>query len=343
MKAEKPGDWNRLTRLPNGTRLFLLAGPDEATCAAVGDHLVALAGADAERIDLAGEDLKRDPARLATEAASLSLFAGANVIRLAIGGAGDDCLAGIEALLAADAAPNPVIAIAPALTKKAKLFKLAEDSDAARVAICYQPETRELIAIAVAAARTEGLQLGASEAARMVEMVAGDQKLLVREIEKLALYRDAAPDRQRAVTAEDIAALGAAIHEEDVSACVNAALTGKMAELPGVFATIEAVGVAEIRLIRALAMRVVLLARLRAEVDRGQHPKSLVEDRRNGIFWKEKDAVTAQLRLWDSIRLARLMTRLLGCERAIKASGTPGAVLFRRLIVDIARQAARAR
>lgn len=343
MKAEKPADLGRLTGLAPETRLYLIAGPDESSCAALGDHLTGLAGRDAERIDLSGDDLKRDPARLATEAASLSLFAGARVIRLSIGAGGDECLAAVEALFAADAAPNAVIALAPALTKKAKLFKLAEDSPLARTAVCYQPDTRELVQIAVAAARAEGLQLATSEATMLIDLVSGDQKLLVREIEKLALYRDAAPDRQRAVQAEDIVALGAAVHEEDVSACVNVTMAGKLGELPALFATAEAVGVAEIRLLRALSTRVLLLARLRAEVDRGQHPKSLVEDRRNGIFWKEKDAVLQQLRIWDSIRLSRLMSRLLACERALKASGTAGPVLFRRMLVDIARQAARAR
>lgn len=343
MKAEKPAELGRLTSLPSGTRLFLLAGPDESTCAALGDQLVALAGGDADRIDLSNDDLKRDPARLATEAASMSLFAGARIIRLNIAGAGDDCIDAITALFDADAAPNTVVAVAPALTKKAKLMKLAEDAPMARVAVCYQPDARELAAIAVAAARAEGLQLGSSEAAQLVDLVAGDQKLLVREIEKLALYRDAAPDRQRAVAADDIAALGAAVHEEDISACVNVTLAGQVGELPALFATIDAVGVAEIRLIRALATRVMLLARLRAEVDNGQHPKTLVEDRRTGIFWKEKDAVARQLRLWDSIRLARLMTRLLAVERGLKAPGTIGAVLMRHLLVDIARQAARAR
>ena len=38
-----------------------------------------------------------------------------------------------------------------------------------------------------------------------------------------------------------------------------------------------------------------------------------------------------------------LMTRLLDCERALKTSGTAGAVLFRKLMTDIAYQAARAR
>ena len=343
MKAEKPADLNRLTSLSGGPRLYLMAGPDEATCAAVGDHLIALAGADAERIDLSSDDLKRDPARLATEAASLSLFAGARVVRLGVAGGGDDCLEAVAALLTADAAPNPVVALAPTLTKKSKLFKLAEESPLVRCAVCYQPDTRELIAIAVAAARAEGLQLGGREAAMLVDLVAGDQKLIMREVEKLTLYRDAAPDRQRAVLAEDIAALGAGIDEEDIGACVNIALSGKVAELPAMLASAEAVGVADIRLLRALAIRVQLLVRLRAEVDQGQHPRTLVDDRRHAIFWKEKDAVTAQLRLWDSIRLARLMTLLLGCERALKSSGTAGSVLLHRLLVDIARQAARAR
>ena len=63
----------------------------------------------------------------------------------------------------------------------------------------------------------------------------------------------------------------------------------------------------------------------------------------SGVFWKERDAVTAQLHIWDSVRIARLMTRLLDCERALKSSGTAGAVLFRKLMTDIAHQAARAR
>src|SRR3546814_5980733 len=93
-----------------------------------------------------------------------------------------------------------------------------------------------------------------------------------------------------------------------------------------------AVGVAEIRIIRALAIRTLQLARLRAEVDAGAHPATVVSARSSGVFWKEQGAVTAQLHIWDSVRVARRMSRLLDCERALKASGTAGAVLFRKLM-----------
>src|SRR3546814_1863911 len=133
-----------------------------------------------------------------------------------------------------------------------------------------------------------------------------------RESEKIALYLDAAADRQRQVTAADIAALGAATHEEDVSECINVALGGKVRELPDMLAKAAAVGVAEIRIIRALAIRTLQLARLRAEVDAGAPPATVVSARSSGVFWKEQGAVTAQLHIWDPVRVARLMSRQIG-------------------------------
>ncbi len=343
MKTVKPADLERQSRLGPAIRLYLLTGPDEATMAAVAGHLVALAGGDAERVDLSGSQLAQDPSLLAAEAASMSLFSSARIIRLELAGSGDDALAAVEALLAADNAINPVVATGASVTAKSKLVKLVEASDHAVAAICYQPDRRALVGIAIATAEDQGLRLANAEAQLLVDLVSGDQALMRREIEKMALYLDAAPDRQRQVTAADIATLGAATHEEDVSACINVALGGKVRELPDMLATAAAVGVAEIRIIRALAIRALALARLRAEVDAGAHPATVVAAKSSGVFWKERDAVTAQLRIWDSLRIARLMTRLLDCERALKASGTAGAVLFRKLMTDIAHQAARAR
>jgi DNA polymerase-3 subunit delta len=341
MKSLKPHELERIQRLDQ--RFFLLTGPDDATMEALAARLTGLAGKDAERLDLTSSQMAQDPSLLAVEAASMSLFAGARVIRLDIGGSGDDSLAAVEALLGADSAINPVIATGASVTAKSKLVKLVEGSDHGVAAICYQPDRRALIGIAMSSADGVGLRLGNAEAQLLIDLVSGDQALMRRELEKIALYLDAGSDRQRQVTAADIAALGAATHEEDVSEVINVALGGKTRDLPAMFATAAAVGVAEIRIIRALAIRATQLARLRAEVDAGAHPATVVAAKSSGVFWKERDAVTAQLHIWDSVRIARLMSRLLDCERSLKASGTAGGVLFRKLVTDIAHQAARAR
>lgn len=343
MKSVKPQELERQTRLDPSVRFTLLAGPDEATMEAVASHLLGLAGKDSERLDLSGTQLSQDPSLLVAEAASMSLFSPSRIIRVEIAGGGDDSIAAVEALLAAETVINPVIATGASITAKSKLVKLVEGSGHAVAAICYQPDRRALVGIAMAAAQEQGLRLGNGEAQLLVDLVSGDQALMRREIEKMALYLDAGIDRQRQVTAADIAALGAATHEEDVSECINVALGGKVGDLPDMLAKAAAVGVAEIRIIRALAIRAMQLARLRAEVDAGAHPATVVAAKSSGVFWKEQAAVTAQLHIWDSVRVARLMSRLLDCERALKASGTAGGVLFRKLMTDIAHQAARAR
>lgn len=343
MKRIKPHELERLTQLDPAMRLMLVTGPDDATMAAVASHLVRIAGPDVERLDLSSSQLSADPSLLAAEAASLSLFSPRRLIRLEISGSGDDVLAAAEGLLKADKAINPVIASGATVTEKSKLMKLVDGSPHALGTVCYQPDRRALVNIAMEAGREAGLRFGNAEAQILIDLVSGDQALMRREIEKISLYLDAAPDRQRQVTPAEIALLGAATHEEDISECINVALGGKVADLPAMLAKATAIGVAEIRLIRSLSLRTLQLVRLRADVDQGVHPSSLVASPKSGVFWKERDAVAAQLHLWDAARLARLMTRLLECEQALKASGTAGAVMFRKLITDIAHQAARAR
>lgn len=343
MKSVKPHELERLRQLDPTMRLMLVAGPDDATMAAVASHLIRLAGEEAERLDITSAQLAADPSLLAAEAASMSLFSPQRVIRLEISGSGDDIVAAVESLLKAEKAINPVIASGVSVTAKSKLSKLIEASPHAVSAICYQPDRRALVNIAMDAGRDAGLRFANAEAQILIDLVSGDQALMRQEIEKISLYLDAATDRQRQVTPADIALLGAATHEEDISECLNIALGGKVADLPDMLAKAAAIGVPEIRLIRSLSLRAQQLARLRLDVDAGAHPSTIVASPKSGVFWKERDAVAAQLQLWNAPRLARLMTRLLECEQALKASGTAGPVLFHKLMTDIAHQAARAR
>ena len=74
---------NPISNGPDGSiRLFLLYGPDESGSRALAARLERAMGPGAERIDLDGATLKEDPARLADEAASFSLFGEKRHIRV---------------------------------------------------------------------------------------------------------------------------------------------------------------------------------------------------------------------------------------------------------------------
>lgn len=340
MKAKRP-EMERALRNPSAYRFFLLHGPDESGSNALVRVAAAGAGEGAERIELTGADLKGDPARLADEAASISLFGGARYI--VVQPAGDECVAAVEALLEAPAAGNPVLLVAGALKPASKLLKLALASPAALAFASYAPEGQEAERLVLDMARAEGLTVRPDVARRLAEACAGNRAILALELQKLALYLDAAPDRPRAVDPEALDAVGAAAEEGDLSRLVDSVASGDSAMLQAELLRLSGEGVEGIPLIRAVIRRMILISRLRAQVDRGNSPGAVMASHGRSLFWKEKDAIGRQLSRWRSEALARSVSRLLEAERQVKAPGGLGPRAVDEELFAICRQAARRR
>jgi DNA polymerase-3 subunit delta len=162
-------------------------------------------GAAAERIDMDGPALRNDPARLADEAAAISMFGDKRWIR--INGAGEECVPAVEALLEAPQAGNPVIALAGAIRNTSRLAKLCLDNPAAMAFASYAPDEREAGKIAMAIARDLGLRLPPDLARRIADLTGNDRALMAGEVEKMALYLDASPEAPKEATAEALDAL----------------------------------------------------------------------------------------------------------------------------------------
>jgi DNA polymerase III subunit delta len=324
-------------------RLYVLGGPDESGSRAMMADFAKAMGADADRVDFTPARLKEDPALLSDEAAAIGLFGGRRWISVTLfSGGGDDVLAACEALLDAPAAGNAAIVVGAGITGKSKLAKLAEKHPAAMLAISYPPEGQDAARIADAIAAPLGLKLGRGVASAVIDATGGDRGLIAREIEKLALYCDADPAAPATAELDHWHAIGADLPEEDLGEAVNIILGGQLGALPALFATLEATGSADIRLLRALVRRAIELLQLRVHVDGGRAPGQVIESHGRGIFWKEKSHVTRQLGLWDASKVARLIERLHGLERELKTSDNAGTLLLRAGLLDITRVAASA-
>jgi DNA polymerase-3 subunit delta len=138
-------------------------------------------------------------------------------------------------------------------------------------------------------------------------------------------------------------ALGAGSDEGDLSRLVDSAVLGEPAALEAELSRLRAEGQEGITLIRAMLRRMALLARLRAEVDKGNSVGAVMASSGKSLFWKEKDAVGAQLGRWRSDLIAKAMSRLLEAERQVKASGGIGPLAADEELFAICRQAARLR
>jgi len=322
-------------------RFFLLYGPDEAGSTALARRLERSMGPDAERIDLDGQTLRDDPARLADEAASFSMFGDKRWIRIT--GMGEESLPALNALLEAEAAGNPVIAIAGALKGTSKLLKLVLDHKQTMAFISYQPDAREAEQIAIAIAREGGLRLSSELGRRIADLANGDRALMAGEVEKLILYLDAAPDRPREATEEALNALSADNPDSDAGPLVNAVLGGDLRGMHRELGRLAEAGTAMAAVLRPLLTRAMLLANIRADFDDSGRLEGAIEAAGKAVFWKEKGVVTRQVRIWDAGGIARVIQRLAQAERASRSGRGLGDLMVRHELLAIARQAARER
>ena len=329
MKANRAQIERALDKADSAIRLYLLYGPDDSSSAALAAKL-GVALKDGERVDLTGAALKSDPARLADEAAAIAMFGGPRWIRVAP--AGDEVLAAVDALLEAPAAGNPVVLIAGALRKDAKLLKRALGHPAAMAFASYPPEGAEADRLAIAMGRELGLDIRPDVAHRLASASGGDRAVLARELEKFANYLDAAPDRPMPLDHEALDLLGADSGDGNLGRLVDAVLGGAGAAADEELARLGGEGIEGVPVVRALQRRLLMLADARAS---GTLPR--------GVIWKEKDALEAQLARWDAPGIATAVARLAAAGRATMRPRGPGGIALDAALVEIARAAARRR
>jgi DNA polymerase-3 subunit delta len=318
-------------------RFYLLHGPDEAQSRALGARLVE--ALRASRFIISAGDVKSDPAVLADEAGAMSLFGGKRVIW--IEPAGDEITPGVQALLEANAAESPAVAIGGSLRRASALLKLAEASPAAIAFASYVPEGRDAERMVANVGRTLGLKVSPPVAERLAEACAGDQAIAARELEKLALYIGASPQSPKELSDEALDAVGAALPEGNFARLADLALAGDMKALADELGSLSRAGTEAIPVIRALQRRLLMLAPARARVDRGESAEAVMTSLGKSLFWKDKPLITRLLDRWDSAGLATAAERAGRLERELMFSDAPPAEALGEELVAIARAARR--
>ena len=177
-------------RPPKSLRAALLFGPDAGLVQERAERLMKSVVPDLSDAfnvaDLSEALLDDDPARLADEAAAISMMGGRRVVR--VRGAGNGLAPLFETFL--DDPPGDALVVVEAgdLSKGAALRKLFEDDEAAAAIPCYADTARSLEELVRDALRAEGLSIAPDALADAVSRLGSDRGVSRRELEKLALY-----------------------------------------------------------------------------------------------------------------------------------------------------------
>ena len=336
-----------------GCRIFFFCGPDEAGASAAAQRVVEALPDPGERVELAGADLRRDPALLGDEARSTSLFGGNRHIW--VRASGDDAHDALQFLVETAAAgageAAPVIVVATSATDKSRTAKLLEKRPDALVAMFHPPDLAAVSQAVRAMADAAGLRLGGDLAERIARGAGLDVRLAQSEIDKLALYVGADPQAPRAASIEDHAAIGASTEEDGLAPLVNAVLSGELPKIADEVRRMRELGLNPVGVALALERRAGQLAQIAAHlgpngqfdrIDRGT-------EMRLGIFFKERRHIETQFRRWTmpaargsrETRLDRLIPRLVALHRSLLANSQAAELLLAQELAEIGRFAAK--
>ena len=338
MKATKQTIGRSVDQPDPAIRFYLFCGQDPAQARGLADRL--LAALRAERFALAAGAVKASPAALVDEAGAMSLFGGKRAIW--IEPAGEDIADGVAVLLEGPPPESPVVALAGDLKPSSGLRKLAEASKAALAFVAYALDAADAARMIADLGRRYGLKIGADVAARIAEAVGNDQAVAAQELQKFALYIDASPNSPRELGQEAIDAVGAELDSTSLQRLADLALTGSIDALAEELAGMPD-GSQAIPTVRALQRRLLMLAPIRARVERGERPDAVMTSLGKSLFWKDKPLVSRMIERWSSADIERLAERSGKLERGLIFAPVPEREALGEELLWIARAARRRR
>jgi DNA polymerase-3 subunit delta len=316
-------------------RLYLFHGPDEAQSRALGGRVLEVLGAT--KFVVAAGTVKSDPAVLVDEASALSLFGGKRAVW--VEPATKDIEAGVAALLEGPSVESPVIAIAGTLPKISQLLKLAEASRLAIAYASYAPEGADAERMVSDIGRRYGLRMAPTVAARIADAAGNDQAIAAQELQKFALYIGASTEAPKELDHSAIDAVGAENAEGDFQRLADLAFDGQMQELSDELALLSSSGSEAIPAVRSLQRRLLMLAPLRARVERGESVDAVLTSLGRSLFFKDKSRVHRMLSRWSASGLATAAERVGQLERSLMFTKAPEREALGEELLAIARKA----
>ena len=340
MKAVKASLARTLDHPDPAVRFYLFYGPDESGSRAFAWQLLRGLG-DAEKFIVLGQSIKSDPAALADEAGAMALFGGRRAIW--IEPAGDEITEGVAALLDAPASESAVVAVAGPLRKTSSLLKLAEAHPAALSHCSYVPEGRDMERVVIDLARDAGLRVTPDLAQRIASEAGSNQAIAAQELEKFALFLGADRSAPRDLDHQTMDLLGADAAESDLMRLGDLALAGNMGELLEDLSRLPHGGSEAVPILRALQRRLLMLAPLRARIERGERLDGVMASMGKALFWKDKPLIQRLLSTWSAERLAEAAARVSALERQVMLTPVSGEAALGETLVTVARAAGRGR
>lgn len=328
-----------LAKPPDNLRLALIYGPDTGLVRERAKRLSRVIVPDAadpfRLVEMTGDQLLADPARLNDEAAAIAFGGGRRVVR--IENAGNRQADIVKSFLDNPVGDALIIVEADSLPKSAKLRAAAEKSGIAAALPCYADEGRRLDDVIRESLAAEGLQAAPDTIAYLAENLGNDRMTTRSELTKLALYaRPRDGEARGPVTVEEAAACVGDNTALTLQNLADVVAMGDPKAAERILTLIFNEGIAAVGVVRVLSQHFNKLLLARVRLSRGEQAPRVFPSVGLRAQGPRLGQLQAQLNGWSEGGLRRAVGRLLEAETHCKTTGLPANVMCARAVSALA-------
>lgn len=331
---------------PKGLTVALVYGPDAGLVQERAEKLLKTVTPDLtdpfNTVDLSEAVLLADPARLADEAAAISMMGGRRSVR--VRGAGNDLAELFEGflddpVLGKDGGDALLVIEAGDLAKTSALRKLFDGHKRAAAIQCYPDSARDLGDVLRGALRAEGLSIAPDALEEAVTRLGNDRGVTRREIEKLLLYMHG----KKQVTLEDVRAVMGDEADIRIDNTCDAAAGGDMAKLDRELERLWISDTQPAQVIRNAMGHFQRLLEAKERLARGEPMEAVLKRSRVPPRSPRETVFKTQANRWSSDRLGEALDLLLEAEVLTRTTAVPAEAVTGRALMNIAAMARAAR
>lgn len=282
------------------------------------------------KIELTGDQVKADPARLHDELFALSLMGGRRVVIL------QDAPDKLSSVIG-DALKSPgatfLIVEAGELGASAPLRALFERADKLAALPCYRDEGRNLDDVIRTTLQGYGLTVTHEALRHLSTNLGNDRGVTLSELAKIAVYMG----DEKEVTLAVVLALTDYNAAETMDDICHMVACGEMAAAQTLFNRMLGEGTQPVAIVRSLLRHFQRIDIARAQVDSGVPVDQAVASLRPPVFFKYAPKMKRAVTLWHAKPLAATLSGLLRTERELKSSAASPALILSHAIQHTAR------
>ena len=283
-------------------------------------------------VTLQDGDLSSDPARLADEVQSISMFGGAKAIW--IRNADQSFLKAVMPVLEGKVSGNFVVAEAGLLAKSSQLRSAFEKSAHAYVVPLYEAEAGEIAGMVEQVLAKDNLKIDRDAIHRFIELSGTSRGLVQREAEKLALYCLG----QQQVSLADVEAICGNDTGAEPDDLIDSIFLGQVEETDRLFHALVQSGTDAGRLVSVAHFHAMKLQDFRTAMERGASADQVLRSARPPIFFKRMSRIQTQLRNWPLSELITAGQTLGATVFQVRQNAELGQAIANRCLLSLARQ-----